>query len=489
MGIRVKPRIRLVDAPIGVLTVGAWRPTVLVSKSAISGCSQEEVCMILAHEMAHLRRFDAWIGLLPQVALIAFYFHPAVWLACREFGLSREAVCDEDSISALRIDPDLYGDLLLRLGDRSGASLCTPGVSSHFRLLRRRITMLGNASRDKGRRGRRRPIELICAAVVLSVALITPVEGRSQAQAPSKPVAALAALRTSSTTTSKAKKKVRRAKAVANAGPVTSVFALRATKGPETAGLLRQIFRGSDAAIVTDPRSNAIIVRAAPETTRQVADTIRLIDSLPRSEDSPNDSFELKCVPLTYARASDVARIVHEHSGLRVSVDDRTNSIVLSAPHERMQRLVDLISHLDVQGRAAVLPPSATNELRCLQLTYAPALDVARILQVTFGTGEVRISSDQRTNAVIVSGSASALDRINHLVSELDKPNNEPITSVFPLKYASANEVAEVVAKAAKGTGLTSVVPDVQVNSIIVVATPEKTNVIRQLLVRLDVRK
>ena len=53
--------------------------------------SREELELALLHELAHLRRRDAWRALVPAIARQLFFFHPLVRRAEREFGLAVEA--------------------------------------------------------------------------------------------------------------------------------------------------------------------------------------------------------------------------------------------------------------------------------------------------------------------------------------------------------------------------------------------------------------
>ncbi|HLK56925.1 MAG TPA: M56 family metallopeptidase, partial [Chthonomonadaceae bacterium] len=183
MGLRAAPRILMTQADIGVLTLGGWRPAVLLSQQTLVSCTPSELQLVLAHEFAHIRRGDAWLGFLPHLTQIFFCFYPLAWLACREVALAREAACDEQTICALHARSDLYGRLLLKLGVRhaSWLSLCTPGVSSHFRILQRRLSMLQQVQ-GSPRRLQGRALMVVC---LVGVAVTIP-WGIVHAQDPAK---------------------------------------------------------------------------------------------------------------------------------------------------------------------------------------------------------------------------------------------------------------------------------------------------------------
>ncbi len=157
VGLRKLPRMLISENDGGVFTLGTWRPVVMLTRETLERCSAGELALVFAHEFAHIKRGDAWYGLLPHAARILFFFHPLAWLACREVDVAREAACDEQTITGLNTRSDEYGRLLLKLGVQrtSWFSLCAPGASSHYRVLQRRLTMLqyiqGSPRRMRGR--------------------------------------------------------------------------------------------------------------------------------------------------------------------------------------------------------------------------------------------------------------------------------------------------------------------------------------------------
>ncbi len=120
---------------------GVLRPAVIVpAAAALSG---DELAMVLCHELAHVRRRDLLFGWAPALAERAFFFHPAAWVAAREYALAREAACDRIVLDALGAAPREYGRLIVRLGvGAGGARLAAAGASPTARLLKRRLTML-----------------------------------------------------------------------------------------------------------------------------------------------------------------------------------------------------------------------------------------------------------------------------------------------------------------------------------------------------------
>jgi WD40 repeat protein/beta-lactamase regulating signal transducer with metallopeptidase domain len=111
----IKRRVRLVvsgDA-IGPLACGWWRPTVVVPQTLVERHTREELEPLLAHELIHVRRGDALVGLLQLAAQCLWWFHPFVWWANRWLSRERERCCDEETVACLSYAPSRYARGLL----------------------------------------------------------------------------------------------------------------------------------------------------------------------------------------------------------------------------------------------------------------------------------------------------------------------------------------------------------------------------------------
>jgi beta-lactamase regulating signal transducer with metallopeptidase domain len=115
LDMRHKTRLVLVSAPLGPMTFGWIRPAIIVPQSLIVGRSPQEVEPLLAHELIHVRRGDAFIGLLQLAAQCLWWFHPFVWWANREMGRERERCCDEEVVAGLACPPATYARSLLNV--------------------------------------------------------------------------------------------------------------------------------------------------------------------------------------------------------------------------------------------------------------------------------------------------------------------------------------------------------------------------------------
>ena len=92
---RVVPALARTEEIVVPKLVGLMRPTILLPVSAISGLSADELELILAHELAHVRRHDMWVHLVQRAAEVVLFFNPALWYLSRRISTLREYCCDE----------------------------------------------------------------------------------------------------------------------------------------------------------------------------------------------------------------------------------------------------------------------------------------------------------------------------------------------------------------------------------------------------------
>ncbi|HEV2146346.1 MAG TPA: M56 family metallopeptidase, partial [Longimicrobiaceae bacterium] len=95
------------------MTWGLIRPVVLLPEEADAWDDERRVA-VLAHELAHVRRWDALTQWAAHLALALFWFNPLVWIACRRMREEREHACD-DAVLALGTQPTRYAGHLLEI--------------------------------------------------------------------------------------------------------------------------------------------------------------------------------------------------------------------------------------------------------------------------------------------------------------------------------------------------------------------------------------
>jgi beta-lactamase regulating signal transducer with metallopeptidase domain len=83
-----------------VPAVMGWiRPVILVPLTALTGLSEEQLEAVIAHELAHVKRWDGLVNLFQVVAETLLFYHPAVWWMNQRIRAERENCCDDIAIS------------------------------------------------------------------------------------------------------------------------------------------------------------------------------------------------------------------------------------------------------------------------------------------------------------------------------------------------------------------------------------------------------
>jgi beta-lactamase regulating signal transducer with metallopeptidase domain len=74
--------------------------------------SEERRLVVLAHELAHVRRRDGLMQTLLQTICAVYWFNPFFWFAAGKLRLERERDCD-DQVLNLGVEPERYASHLL----------------------------------------------------------------------------------------------------------------------------------------------------------------------------------------------------------------------------------------------------------------------------------------------------------------------------------------------------------------------------------------
>ncbi len=116
--------VRLLESTeaAGPMLVGIFKPAVLLPLRVVSGLGAAEIEAILAHELAHLVRRDAWSHLAQIAIETLLYYHPAVWWIGRCARGERENAADDLAL-AVCTDRRVYAGALAHLAElRFGTS-------------------------------------------------------------------------------------------------------------------------------------------------------------------------------------------------------------------------------------------------------------------------------------------------------------------------------------------------------------------------------
>lgn len=80
------------------LVLGVVKPLALLPNSILATMPQDDVEMLIAHELAHIKRFDYAINLGQAVVESLLFFHPLTWWLSNRVRTEREHCCDERAL-------------------------------------------------------------------------------------------------------------------------------------------------------------------------------------------------------------------------------------------------------------------------------------------------------------------------------------------------------------------------------------------------------
>lgn len=80
------------------MTIGWIKPVVLLPVGIASGLTINQLEAILAHELAHIKRYDYLVNIFQNFVEILFFFHPATWFISGKVRDERENCCDDFAV-------------------------------------------------------------------------------------------------------------------------------------------------------------------------------------------------------------------------------------------------------------------------------------------------------------------------------------------------------------------------------------------------------
>ncbi|RUO37428.1 type II secretion system protein GspD [Aliidiomarina shirensis] len=242
-------------------------------------------------------------------------------------------------------------------------------------------------------------------------------------------------------------------------------------------------------------------------------------EAVPIVEDASfgGDEWVVRVIPLQNITVRELGPLLRQFNtqadGGIVATYDPSNVVMLFGRAAVLNRLAEIVQRVDRAGNV---------EVEVVQLEYASASEMVRIAQSVFqqqgsNTPEMRVprlSADERTNRVLVSGQPESRERVIRLIRQLDtEMQTSGNTRVFYLKYAKAEEMVDLLrgmtdtiiaeeraaatgsnsggaARASQGrAGNVSIEAHNATNALVVTAQPDVIRSIEGVVNQLDIRR
>lgn len=108
-------RLWVSDKTFAPSAFGIFRPTVVVPTRLLKQANDQEIEMVMLHELMHIRRRDSLFAVFQTIAVCIWWFNPLVWILSRNLSRQRELCCDLDTVSFGKLDRSEYGHCLLNV--------------------------------------------------------------------------------------------------------------------------------------------------------------------------------------------------------------------------------------------------------------------------------------------------------------------------------------------------------------------------------------
>ena len=173
LGLKTLPRVYHIDDMSQPFVWGLLRGSIYLPAEFSRSGSRDDQRGILAHELAHVRRYDAAVNALQIVVQGVLFFHPLVWWANKKVRQEREKCCDETAIAALALQPKQYGSAIvdvLMSASRASRPVPSLAIAGPVKNIEERIGTIMAA----GRKFHRRPTIIAIATTLLLAAIVLP---------------------------------------------------------------------------------------------------------------------------------------------------------------------------------------------------------------------------------------------------------------------------------------------------------------------------
>ena len=219
---------------------------------------------------------------------------------------------------------------------------------------------------------------------------------------------------------------------------VVKILTVENVPASEIVNLLRPI-ASKYSYITAYPATNALIIADRSSKVAQLEKIIAKIDLA--------GEVEVDMVELTYANAEEVSRIIsqllrdnnnqnREGPKFNLTVDSRTNSIMLTGDPMTKAQIRDLIANMD-------RPVLGTGNTSVIKLQYAEAVQVVPILETVSGSlkqrekdqrianVDVKISAHEPLNALVITAPPSVMETMRAVISELDARRSQVLVEAI----------------------------------------------------------
>jgi uncharacterized protein (TIGR03435 family) len=171
-GVHRRIDVLLHESLVVPVTCGVVYPAIVLPPDA-RNWDGEDLGRAIVHELEHVRRWD-WVSqCFARAVCAAYWFHPLVWIASRQFSLEAERACDDAVLR--RSEATAYADQLVALAQRLSTAGKSPALAMAGRSdLSSRVRAVLDGRQKRGRAGVFL-VTVACTVAAVAVLAMSPI--------------------------------------------------------------------------------------------------------------------------------------------------------------------------------------------------------------------------------------------------------------------------------------------------------------------------
>jgi type II secretion system protein D len=194
---------------------------------------------------------------------------------------------------------------------------------------------------------------------------------------------------------------------------------------------------------------DVLVVRGRRRDVQQVVDIIKQIEKL-SAETEP----AIEVLALAHVDCGELAKLILQlydqvfatrQGSVSINALIKPNALLLIGRKESVDRVVDLVKRLD-------MPVSPESQFQVFRMKHASASSASSLVQGFYtdrgGLGPVvRVTSDSRSNALIIQASPRDMAEVAAMVARIDTPTSDSVNELrlFQLNHTLADDMVSVL--------------------------------------------
>jgi type II secretion system protein D len=232
--------------------------------------------------------------------------------------------------------------------------------------------------------------------------------------------------------------------------------------------------------VLTDNRTSSLLVAANPEDFAAIQDLVTKLAAapsnpavglhvIPLGEGTRAELLAPRLQKLMQDRAASLGPAATPSDRVSIEPDPASNSLIVAASEENLQVVRGLIDMLIAAEREAAGEDGGDGQRMAREIEFVPlvasrASEIVDLLQDLYieeanrtrGRNVVRVTADDRTNAVLINAPGSDVRALRNLIAQLDGARPASVVEIkyVPLTSANAVETVSLIENVLSGRGI-----------------------------------